>query len=447
MIMKCRYCGETKTHTLSALGHDWDEGVETKAATCTEEGEMTYTCKVCSETKTEAIAKIPHTYEAVVTEPTCEGIGYTTYTCSACGDSYVDDVKAALGHSYEEMVTEPTCDKMGYTTHTCSACGISYVDSFTAALDHDFKQTVTKEPTCTEEGEMTFTCTHEGCGETYAQPIPKADHELEESKVEATCTTYGYATYSCKNCDYSYVAEVTQPKGHVWNEGTITKMPTAYEEGEITFTCTVCNETKTEAVAKLGACDGGENCPSHRFTDVNTGKWYHEAVDYAVVNSLFAGTSDTTFEPNGAMTRAMLVTVLWRAAGQPEAKTAASFQDVNAARYYAKAVAWAKENGVVAGTSDTTFSPNETVTREQMAAILYRYAKLNGVDVGKTADLNSFPDAGKVSNYAKEAMAWAVGNGVISGSLEGGKTYLDPKGDATRAQVAAVLMRYLKTVG
>ena len=224
-------------------------------------------------------------------------------------------------------------------------------------------------------------------------------------------------------------------------------MPTAYEEGEITFTCTVCNETKTEAVAKLGACDGGKNCPSAKFTDVNTSKWYHEAVDYSVVNSLFAGTSDTTFEPNGAMTRAMLVTVLWRAAGQPEAKTAASFQDVSEGRYYAKAVAWAKENGIVAGTTDTTFSPNETVTREQMAAILYRYAKFSGVDVGKTADLKDFPDADKVSNYAKDAMAWAVENGIISGSLEGGKTYLDPKGDATRAQVASVLMRYLKTFG
>ena len=449
MTKTCGGCGEQLTREIPALGHDWDEGVETKAATCTEEGKMTYTCQRegCGATRTEAIAKIPHDYKAVVTEPTCEGIGYTTYTCSVCGDSYVDDIVKALGHDYEEVVTAPTCDKMGYTTHTCKACGVSFVDSFTEALDHDFVKTVTKEPTCTEEGEMTFTCAHEGCGETYTQPIPKTDHELEETKVEATCTEYGYVTYSCKNCNYSYIAKITQPTGHDWDEGTITKMPTAYEEGEITFTCSVCGETKTEAIAKITACDGGKNCPSHKFTDVNPDKWYHEAVDFAVVKGLFAGTSDTTFEPNGAMTRAMLVTVLWRAAGEPEAKTAASFQDVSASRYYAKAVAWAKENGIVAGTSETTFSPNETVTREQMAAILYRYAKLCGVDMSKVAGLDSFPDASKVANYAKDAMAWAVGSGIVSGSAEGGKTYLDPKGDATRAQVASVLMRYLNTFG
>ena len=449
MTADCIYCGEEQTQILPALGHDWDEGVETKKPTCTEEGEMTYTCQRegCGATRTEAIAKIPHTYESVVTKPTCEGIGYTTYTCSVCGDSYVDDIVKALGHDYEEVVTAPTCDKMGYTTHTCKTCGLAYVDTFTDALEHDFVKTVTKEPTCTEEGEMTFTCAHEGCTETYTQPIPKTDHDLEETKVEATCTEYGYTTYSCKNCDYSYVGGIVQPKGHDWDEGTITKMPTAYEEGEITFTCAVCGETKVEKVAKLGSCDGGKNCPSAKFTDVSASQWYHEAVDYAVVNGLFAGTSDTTFSPNESMTRGMLVTVLWRLAGKPEAKTAASFQDVDAQQYYAEAVAWAAENGIVAGTSDTTFSPNAKVTREQMAAILYRYAKLNGVDVSKTADLKDFPDADKVASYAKDAMAWAVESGIISGTLKGGKTYLDPTGSATRAQVASILMRYAKNFG
>ena len=486
MIMKCEDCGETKTHTLAALGHDWDEGQETKAATCTVEGEMTYTCRRegCGATRTEAIAKIPHTYESVVTKPTCEGIGYTTYTCSVCGDSYVDDIVAALDHSYEHVVTAPTCDKMGYTTHTCKTCGLAYVDTFTDALDHDFVKTVTKEPTCTEEGKMTFTCAHEGCTETYTQPIPKADHDLEETKVEATCETAGYTTYSCKNCDYTYIAEIVQSLGHtwdegrtllaancihegmvkytctvcddtkietlemtdhVWDEGKVTKEPTAYAEGEKTYTCSVCGETRTEAIAKLGACDGGKTCPSAKFTDVSASQWYHEAVDYAVVNGLFAGTSDTAFTPNGEMTRGMLVTVLWRMAGKPEAKAAAAFRDVDADQYYAVAVAWAKENGIVAGTSDTTFSPNAKITREQMASILYRYAKLNGMDVTKTADLASFPDADKVSAYAEEALAWAVENGLVSGTLRGGKAYLDPTGNATRAQVASILMRYAKT--
>ena len=128
---------------------------------------------------------------------------------------------------------------MGYTTHTCKVCGSAYVDSFTDALDHDFVKTVTKEPTCTEEGEMTFTCAHEGCGETYTQPIPKADHKLEETKAEATCTEYGYTTYSCKNCDYSYVGEIVQPKGHDWDEGKTVLPANCVHEGMVKYTCAV----------------------------------------------------------------------------------------------------------------------------------------------------------------------------------------------------------------
>ena len=109
------------------------------------------------------------------------------------------------------------------------------------------------------------------------------------------------------------------------------------------------------------------------------------------------------------------------------------------------AVAWAAENGIVAGISETAFAPNAKATREQLAAILYRYAKWSGVDVTKTADLASFPDAGKVSAYAEEPLAWAVANGIVSGTLRGGKAYLDPQGSATRAQTASMLMRYAKT--
>ena len=191
--------------------------------------------------------------------------------------------------------------------------------------------------------------------------------------------------------------------------------------------------------------DHTKTCPSAKFTDVNTSEWYHEAVDYVVENGLFAGTSDTTFTPGGSMTRGMLVTGLWRMAGRPEAKAPAAFRDVDAGQYYAEAVAWAAENGIVAGISETAFAPNAKATREQLAAILYRYAKWSGVDVTKTADLASFPDAGKVSAYAEEPLAWAVANGIVSGTLRGGKAYLDPQGSATRAQAASMLMRYAKT--
>ena len=187
------------------------------------------------------------------------------------------------------------------------------------------------------------------------------------------------------------------------------------------------------------------SCPSRAFGDVGRHAWYHEAVDYVVENGIFNGMSTSSFAPDLAMTRAMLVTVLWRMAGRPEAKAPAAFRDVDAGQYYAEAVAWAAENGIVAGISETAFAPNAKATREQLAAILYRYAKWSGVDVTKTADLASFPDAGKVSAYAEEPLAWAVTNGIVSGTLRGGKAYLDPQGGATRAQVASILMRYAKT--
>ena len=210
---------------------------------------------------------------------------------------------------------------------------------------------------------------------------------------------------------------------------------------------TLAGDSTLTASWKESGCSGGASCPSRKFTDVSATQWYHSAVDYAVVNGLFAGTSDTTFSPNSSMTRGMLVTVLWRMEGKPQAKTAAGFKDVSADQYYAEAVAWAKENGVVAGTSATAFSPNAQITREQMAAILYRYAKLKGQDMSVKGGLSQYPDGDSVSAYAEEAMTWAVENGLVSGSLVAGQIYLQPQNSATRAQVAAILMRYQQNIG
>ena len=163
---------------------------------------------------------------------------------------------------------------------------------------------------------------------------------------------------------------------------------------------------------------------------------------FASENGLFNGTSADTFSPDDAMTRAMLVTVLWRLDGKAEASKASAFVDVPAKEYYADAVAWAAENGIVNGVDTTHFAPNDEVTREQIAAILFRYAEKKGVDTTKRADLNAFPDANKVSSYAKDAMAWANAADLIRGSKEGAQTLLNPQGTATRAQVAVILMRY-----
>ena len=188
---------------------------------------------------------------------------------------------------------------------------------------------------------------------------------------------------------------------------------------------------------------GGEE-PKFPFTDVKDGKWYTEAIKYVYYHGLMNGMTDTTFEPNSNMSRAMLVTVLWRAEGSPAPKGTTPFTDLKA-KWYKDAVAWAYENSIVKGMSDTTFAPNNSITREQIAAIFYRYAEFKGEDVSKRADISKFPDGSKVSKYARDAMSWAVAEGLISGTKVGDKDYLDPKGNATRAQVATILMRYLES--
>ena len=178
------------------------------------------------------------------------------------------------------------------------------------------------------------------------------------------------------------------------------------------------------------------------FTDVSTSDWFYDDVAFVYENGLFSGTDSRSFSPNASMTRAMLVTVLYRLEGEPTVTGRSSFTDVRSGAYYEKAVIWAAANGIVTGTDSTSFSPDAKVTREQLAAILYRYAQYRKLDTDASAKLNSFTDADSVSAYASEALGWAVSEGLINGAS--GK--LMPKGDATRAQVAAILHRLVKNV-
>ena len=178
------------------------------------------------------------------------------------------------------------------------------------------------------------------------------------------------------------------------------------------------------------------------FTDVSTSDWFYDDVAFVYENGLFSGTDSRSFSPNASMTRAMLVTVLYRLEGEPTVTGRSSFTDVRSGAYYEKAVIWAAANGIVTGTDSTSFSPDAKVTREQLAAILYRYAQYRKLDTDASAKLNSFTDADSVSAYASEALGWAVSESLINGAS--GK--LMPKGDATRAQVAAILHRFVKNV-
>ena len=180
------------------------------------------------------------------------------------------------------------------------------------------------------------------------------------------------------------------------------------------------------------------------FEDVDTGDWFYDAVVYVYTNGLMDGVSDTEFAPYSTLTRAMVVTILYRYDGSPAVNGASPFADVAEGSWYADAVIWAEGNSIVNGTSETTFSPDSPITREQFAAIMFRYAAYRGYSVSARADLSAYTDAGSISAYAVEAMQWAVAEELISGVTA---TTLDPQGYTTRAQAAIILMRFAENFG
>ena len=179
------------------------------------------------------------------------------------------------------------------------------------------------------------------------------------------------------------------------------------------------------------------------FTDVTEGDWFYDAVRYAYETGLMDGVGDSLFAPNSETTRAQLVTILYRLEGEPEVSGTSGFTDVEADIWYTDAVAWAAQNGIVNGVSGTQFAPGDDITREQLAVILYRYATYQGYDVSQRADLSGFVDAGTISTYAQEALSWANAQGLVLGFEDDS---LRPQGNASRAQIAAVLMRFCQTV-
>lgn len=216
------------------------------------------------------------------------------------------------------------------------------------------------------------------------------------------------------------------------DDGSISAVGGAYDAGQQTYAFDVVNGVT--AIARFP------------FTDVVAGTWYYGAAAYAYNNGLFAGMTPTTFAPNATMTRAMLVSVLWRLAGAPAPKAPNTFVDVPDGAWYTDAATWAAENGVVSGIGGSRFDPSGFVTREQTAEILYNYAHSKGYDVSARADLTVFPDAGSVSGWAEEALSWANAAGLINGTVRDGQTILDPQGSASRAQVAMILMNYVEHV-
>ena len=267
------------------------------------------------------------------------------------------------------------------------------------------------------------------------------EHSYTAVVTPPTCTAKGYTTHTCA-CGDSYVDTYVDALGHAWDNGKVTKEPTATETGIRTFTCTRCSATKTETIPAAGSVD-----VTQMFTDV-TKNWAYPGIQYCVTHGIMGGMGDGTFAPTGTTTRAQIVQILYNLEGTPAVSGTTPFTDLTA-NWYKPAILWAYQNNVVAGTSPTTFAPDQPVTREQIAVILtqYMFHVLKMERTWTPADLSAFPDGAQVSGWAKEAMQDAVALGLINGTkASDGLVYLDPQGSAARQQVATILMNFCQNV-
>ena len=406
----------------------------------------------------------PGNSEAHSFEPATVTIHYNptmNWTLDADGkwQGYTVSDKGACTHTdygTTERTVPATCGEAGRVDTICSNCGeVVSTRELPPTGAHDWDDgTVTTAPTETTPGVRTFTCS--GCGDIREEAIPATGtHDYQFTKTVApTCTGGGYDLYICSGCGATERRNLTDAAGHKWDGGTVTTAPTETTPGVRTFTCTVCDQTRTEAIPATGAstCTGGPSCPSYGLHDVaGPGYWAHEGIDYCVRNRLMSGVGAGTFSPDTACTRAQIVKILYNRSGNQTDYSYyyLPFTDVAPGAWYYNAVTWAYYNDVTSGTSATTFTPNAAITRQQLVTFLYRYTvKYAPEFTGNAAPISAFPDAGSVANWAYAAMSWAVGNGLIVGNAhDNGPDYLDPNGSATRAQTATIIMRYCQLIG
>lgn len=432
----------------AAQGHVWTEETVTQP-TCAASGVLRRVCQYCGRVEDEQVIQpLGHDYGqwVTVTQATCTSQGLEKRTCSRCGVSQ-SQMTRTVSHTPGTLAVDlaPTCETEGSGHVDCTVCGKTIETLSLGAKGHTWGSwTVTKAATTTTDGLQTRRCAVCGKLETQVIASPVHEHSFESAVVAATCTSGGYIEYTCA-CGYSYQSGRTAALGHNMDSGKVTVPASVHADGVMTYTCQRCGMTMIETIPALTACDGGAACAGHKFRDMPAAtNWAHLGIDYVLETGLFAGESENTFAPNGVMTRAMLVMVLYRLDGQIAPTSAQTFTDVKPTDWYAQAVAWASECDLVKGTGNGKFSPNDPVTREQLAAILYRYAIFRDYDFSAEAELTGFPDYGKISQYAKAALSWAKASGIVNGSKEGSTVVLSPGGKATRAEVAAMMMRFVE---
>ena len=411
-------------------------------------------CEVCGAEEKDVQAEVT----SVTKDATCTEDAQITYTAKAtCLGQELTETKAAevqegtaLGHKYKGEIKWSEDFKSADSTFTCETCK----DVQTVKADVTAK---TDNATCTTGGKVTYTAKAElkdkngkvlaTATESKTVDVQALGHEYESKFDWAKDGSSAKLTLTCKRGDDKQTVDAVVTK-----DEKNCVAPTCTEAGKNVFTATATYEgkeytdTKEVAVPALGhhyvdgVCDrcGAIKLP---FTDVNEGDWFYDKVAYVYHHKLMTGTSETTFEPNATLTRAMMVQILYNKEGRPAATTNGNpYTDVPKDQWYYNAVQWAYENKITSGTSETTFEPNSEVTREQFARFMYNYAGNPAVS-GKL----DFVDADQVSDWAYDAMVWANQNNIILGKKKSdGSVVLDPRGNATRAEAATILMGYCK---
>lgn len=351
------------------------------------------------------------------------GTAGTAAQTYAVDNEFTFETDACTAHQPVTETVAPTCCTGGFTRTVCAVCGAVTASANTAPIAHKPVANDPIEATCTRPGYTGGThCAF--CGLTLTQPTqtPALGHdEVVATEEYEYSAYYGMIRHYCRRCelkwydteggghvhDYTYRTDTVYPTcinagytehfcacGESYRDGDIPALGHDYVNG----VCSRCGNTE-------GSCDGGANCPSKPYHDVDTGRWYHEGIDYAIAHGLMNGVGNGMFEPESSMTRAMLVTVLWRYAGSP-AGWENPFTDVLNGSWFTQAVAWAAENGIVNGVGNNKFEPDSNITREQMAAILFRYAAKSGFDTSARGNLDQYPD-----RAMSAAMPWSLSPG------------------------------------
>jgi len=391
------------------------EWVEVSPATCTDPQILGIVCPYCADPCNNP-------------NPDC-----TCYCDTKEGDP-------ALGgeHTFGDYIynDDATCTENGTSSAVCTKCGMVETKAEEdSALGHSFTNyTSNNDATCTEDGTKTAKCDRCDETDTVADEGSAKGHSFTNyvDDGNATCTEAGTKTAKCDNCDATDVQAV-EAKGHTPGEWEVTKQPTIAEEGEQVVKCTVCGEViETQAIDKLPP-----------FEDVKESDWFYDAVMYCAGKGYVTGTSATTFNPTGKLTRAAFVVILARVAGADLSKYDESpFTDVAVGDWYGPAIIWAYENGYVNGLGDgTTFGPKNNMPRQQLATMFFRYAEKAGLDVEGRADLSVYTDGDKIASWAADACAWAVDAGLMKSTSTTSLVFA-PLTTVTRAQAAQVFMNY-----